>query len=178
MYKSYAGIGSRSTPENILDIMTRLGEKLSGEGWTLRSGGATGADNAFWQGAMNHSNNIDNVEIFLPWNRFNNHDTRNAGMCDATLLPNWNDALRMAERYHPAWHKLKQGGRKLQARNCYQVLGQDLDTPAKFIVCWTPGGADIGGTGQALRMAIDYDVRIYNLGNAIDLNRIINWLNK
>jgi len=178
VYKAFCGIGSRETPEHILELMVRLGKKLSTEGWILRSGGAEGADDAFWKGAMSHNSNTSNTEIYLPWNNFNGHDIRNVGMRDAPMLSTWSNALLMAQRYHPAWDCLKQGGRKLQARNCYQVLGVNLDTPAKFIVCWTRNGAMIGGTAQALRMATDHGIPIYNLGNNEDLNKIVNWLDK
>ena len=176
MYKSYAGIGSRQTPEDILVVMSKLGKKLASEGWTLRSGGAQGADNAFFAGVMEHNNNCANVEIYLPWNKFNNHDTRNVGTIEAPLLSNWANALAMAQHYHPAWDRLKRGGKSLQARNSYQVLGRGLDTPAKFVVCWTPNGAVTGGTGQAIRMAMDHEIPIYNLGNQDDFNRITQWI--
>lgn len=46
----YAGIGSRETPRSILDLMTAIARKLEALGYTLRSGGATGADTAFEEG--------------------------------------------------------------------------------------------------------------------------------
>lgn len=50
--KYYAGIGSRNTPADILDLMTHLARRLDSRGYTLRSGGADGADAAFERGAM------------------------------------------------------------------------------------------------------------------------------
>lgn len=35
--KYYAGIGSRSSPPEILELMTKIAVKLRGQGWTLRS---------------------------------------------------------------------------------------------------------------------------------------------
>ena len=55
------------------------------------------------------------------------------------------------------------------ARNMHQVLGLTLDVPTDFIVCWTPDGKASGGTGQALRVAKDFSIPIYNLKNADDL---------
>jgi len=46
----YAGIGSRSTPDNVLGIMEKLGIVLAKKGFILRSGGADGADKAFEKG--------------------------------------------------------------------------------------------------------------------------------
>ena len=45
------------------------------------------------------------------------------------------------------------------------MLGDDLDQPVSFVVCWTPGGEVTGGTGQALRIAADpqYNIPVFNL---------------
>jgi hypothetical protein len=58
---------------------------------------------------------------------------------------------------------LSYGAKKLMARNCHQVLGQDLKTPVDFIVCWTKNGNINGGTGQALRIAKKLNIPVYNL---------------
>ena len=42
----YAGVGSRDTPEHILNIMHHIGAYLATQGWVLRSGAASGADAA------------------------------------------------------------------------------------------------------------------------------------
>jgi hypothetical protein len=81
-------------------------------------------------------------------------------------------ALAIAEHYHPAWHRLDQGGRLLMGRNSYQVLGPTLDTPVSFVVCWTSDGKASGGTGQALRIAADYGVPVFNLHDARSLGRL------
>ena len=47
----YAGIGSRETPDHVLETMASAAQYLGKEGFTLRSGGAKGADTAFDQGA-------------------------------------------------------------------------------------------------------------------------------
>ena len=44
---TYAGIGSRATPQAELEAMTEAAKMLSEKGYTLRSGGAKGADTAF-----------------------------------------------------------------------------------------------------------------------------------
>ena len=66
-------------------------------------------------------------------------------------------AFELAKKYHPQWKALSQAGQKLMARNGYQVLGPELDSPAKFIVCWTENGELKGGTSQALRIAKDWN---------------------
>ena len=49
--KYYTGMGSRRTPPNILAMMTHLARAFAHHGYTLRSGGAQGADSAFALGA-------------------------------------------------------------------------------------------------------------------------------
>lgn len=44
---TYAGIGSRETPMEILELMTKASAWLGAKGYTLQSGGAIGADMAF-----------------------------------------------------------------------------------------------------------------------------------
>ena len=45
--KVYTGIGSRETPGLILALMGRISARMDRLGFTLRSGGADGADAAF-----------------------------------------------------------------------------------------------------------------------------------
>lgn len=44
---TYAGIGSRETPMEVLELMTKASTWLGSKGYTLQSGGAIGADMAF-----------------------------------------------------------------------------------------------------------------------------------
>ena len=71
----------------------------------------------------------------------------------------------MAETFHPAWNRCSLAARKFHARNCHQILGYGLNLPVKFVVCWTPRGEVIGGTGQALRIAKHHNIPIINLAN-------------
>lgn len=148
MTKYYAGIGSRKTPEHILKIMTKIAKGLDKMDYTLRSGGADGADLAFSDGSTNS-------EIYLPWKGFNGHRS------NLYTIPE--RAFDIAAEFHPRWGRLKPGVRKLMARNVLQVLGPDLRTPSEFVVCWTPDGSGSGGTGQSLRIANYYRVPIFDL---------------
>ena len=148
----YTGIGSRDTPTGVLRMMTKIAQGLAKtDDAILRSGGAKGADSAFEDGA-------DKKEIYLPWKGFNDNDS--------PLFDITNEAYEMAKHYHPAWNRCSSAARKFHARNCYQVLGKDLDTPTDLVICWTPGGKITGGTGQALRIALDYNININNLYEA------------
>jgi hypothetical protein len=150
--KYYAGIGSRETPIPTMTSIIHLSKFLSENNFILRSGGAPGADIAFQNGCTGKR------EIYLPWKGFNNVE----GII-APNIDNWNEAVKIAEKYHPAWNKLSEAAIKLMGRNTYQILGKDLKTPVDFVVCYTPDGKSSGGTGQAMRIAEDLGIPIYNI---------------
>jgi hypothetical protein len=148
--KFYTGIGSRETPKDILLQMTALAIALDNDDWVLRSGGAAGADSAFELGT-------DHKVIYLPWSGFTNKIADNKSYIVPPLNVDW------VYDYHPAPELLSKAGFKLMSRNTYQVLGDDFNTPSEFVVCWTSDGNASGGTGQALRIAKDFNIPIYNL---------------
>lgn len=164
----WAGIGSRDTPLDIQRQMTTIAKQLSGTPdscFVLRSGGAIGADSAFERGADPHKR-----QIFLPPS--NKYPLRVGDhMLDIT------PTRAYVRRFHPNWRALEQGESRgssaygLIARNTFQVLGPDLNTPSKFILCWTPDGAttvttrQTGGTGQAIRIACAYNIPVINMRN-------------
>jgi hypothetical protein len=149
--KTYAGVGSRETPPVILQAMTELAQWLADRGYTLRSGGAGGADAAFEKGAG------DQKEIFLPYDGFNGRKVDNVQFFNYTK-----DAARIARKYHPHWDTMGYASRRFHARNSHQVLGLSLNHPVDFLVCYTKGGKMIGGTAQAMRIAKDHNIPIFN----------------
>ena len=130
MYLPYAGIGSRETPQEALDAMKMVATVLEANDYTLRSGGASGADTAFEMGVTK------NKEIYIPWNGFNQRSNIQHG-----VYSDWPNAIieqqahNLAQEYHPNWDACTRGARMLHARNMAQILGRDLNQPAKFVVC-------------------------------------------
>lgn len=157
--KIYTGIGSRETPEDILKLMIKIGYALGQAGWTLRSGHAEGADQAFELGAIRADSEM---EIYLPWKGFNGAPT--SPIHQYIPIRDYHpEAVRVAEMFHPAWDKCSNGARKLHQRNVYQVAGIELDTATAMVICWTKDGKRQGGTGQALRMAEHLKIPIFDL---------------
>lgn len=140
--KYYAGIGARATPPEILEKMESIAKRLSSKGYTLRSGGARGADKAFEDGCISARGN---AEIFKPdgW------------------IPAWTNFT--VELFHPAPERLNAYSRRLMQRNALILLGYDGNTPVEFVVCWTKDDMVTGGTGHTLRMAEYLGIPIYNL---------------
>lgn len=162
--KSYAGIGSRSTPKPILLNMQLFAAELS-KSFTLRTGGANGADMAFINGAET------NIEIYIPSEDFNGFNS-NIDPRVISYIPE--EAFRIAKEFHPVYDKLKPYARKLMARNSMQILGKNLDDPVEFVVCYTHDGKASGGTGQAIRIAESLNIKIYNLAIVDDFRQIKN----
>lgn len=153
--KYYAGIGSRETPDRICEMMTAVAKRLSSLDYVCRSGGADGADDAFEKGATYK-------QIFLPWDKFN-------GRCvngTSYIIPPYVEEYVF--KYHPKPSNLSYAGKKLMSRNTYQILGLDLNTPVEFVLCWTKDGLASGGTGQAIRIAKDRGIPVFNLKTDID----------
>lgn len=165
--KFYAGIGSRDTPEHIQDKMRAIAEILERKKYTLRSGGAIGADLAFESGVNR------NKEIFY---------TESYRINDGYYVEYEESDLQFADKilkeYHPAYKPggtgvKSKGKRQLLSRNTFQIFGVGETKNSEFIVCYTPDGTEsvtsweTGGTGQAIRVAYDYGIPIYNLKNYI-----------
>lgn len=157
--KHFAGIGSRETPPEAQKLLTDLTFQLCSRGLILRSGGAVGAD-AFCEMGARKANSVP--EIYLPWPGFNNLQGPGYRTIANDRLE---EAMRVAEQYHPNWAACSYGAKKLHTRNVAQILGGNLDTPSLFVLCWAPvkEGRVQGGTGQAVRIAQSLSIPVFNL---------------
>ena len=154
----YAGIGSRQTPQYILNIMGITAELLAKRGYECATGAADGADQAFAEGAL-RAGGV--VHLHLPWQGYNKGWVSSLwGKVALHVLPSYDsEAMMSVYRYHPNPERLSQGAKKLHARNYRIVEG------SAFVICWTKDGITTGGTGQAIRIAEDFGIKVYNLGN-------------
>jgi len=143
----YAGIGNRKTPPKELEEFRKIAIRLEKRGYTLRTGEAIGADQAFRDA-------VEKKEIFEAK--------------DATDV-----TIEIAKEIHPSPRSLSQYALKLQARNCFQIFGLNLKDPVDFVVCWTPDGMEhysrrtrkSGGTGQSIDMASRKNIPVVNIKN-------------
>lgn len=150
----YAGIGSRETPWRIQDEFTQIAKSLEQKNYILRSGGADGADMAFESGVKAH----DMKEIWLPWKRFN-HNT-SSDILDWPLRP---EVEEICKNIYSRWDISSDAVKKLHARNVYQILGNNLDVPVDFVVCWTDRSeGDTGGTMFGVYLAKKRGIPVYN----------------
>lgn len=149
--KYYAGIGSRQTPAFVCGYFTELAKLLQSRDYVLRSGAALGADSAFENGVSDPTMK----EIILPWREFNGHESQ--------ILPN-EQCFLLAQEIHHNWKSLTRGAKSLHARNIKQILGDSLDSPVDFVLCWTDGGKTVGGTATAIRLAELLNIPVFNFG--------------
>jgi hypothetical protein len=147
---TYAGIGSRQTPPEVLKQMTEVAKQLESKGYTLNTGitfggKEEGADKAFSDGTTKKN-------LFSP-------EKQGSRAKEQTV----------ATEIHPNPGALSQGALKLMARNTNQVFGDNLDTPVDFVLFYakeTKGIRPEGGTGQAVEMARRKGITAINLANA------------
>lgn len=161
MYK-YAGIGSRSTPTDVLDKMGKIAIYLASQQWVLRSGGADGADLAF----ENAANSVGGeIEIFLPWKGFNG--SKDSRFCVVT-----EEALDIASKIHPAWSRCNDAAKLLHGRNVYQILGWGLNDPVDLVICYAKIelGKPTGGTATAINLALSRNIPVVNLAVSTSLD--------
>lgn len=138
-----AGVGSRKTPQHVLDLMRVIGGTLAGRGYILRSGGAFGADSAFERGFSEAGGRCEIFRKSDPISPLFSVFTRNL---------------------HPKPDALSEIGTLLMNRNGAQIFGADIDTPVDILICWTPSGNGEGGTGQAIRIARSCGIPVLDLG--------------
>ena len=163
----YTGIGSRKTPAEVLAEMSRIAGLLSDAGFILRSGAARGADAAFEAGCKGKAH------IYVPWR----------GFSKSPFIRSFEpavDAYKIAMALHPAWQSISRGAKALHARNCHQVLGDNLNEPSAFVICWTPDGCesqgtrskDTGGTATAICLAEKRGIPVYNIKNELSRDAV------
>lgn len=170
--KVYAGVGSRRAPANILILMRQFAVKMYNVPdvtWWERDGDALGSDRAFGSGAG------DRRIIYL------------AKDIDPAVDI---DAWESVAKYHKKPHLLGEGGYKLMARNYYQIIGKK-GLLVRMVVCWTPDGCirgedrvyygkndprNTGGTGQAIAIASDHGIPVFNLQRKDHYDRIVNFV--
>lgn len=181
---TYAGIGSRETPAEVLEEMQKIAEKLESSGYKLQTGykkrkgsivEEEGADKAFSSGVKKPANK----ELFGP-DMVNETAMRVAYEVHSNLdnmgnyvYNKWVDKLSKNNEKAVAEAKAREfaeGAKALQARNTFQVFGRNLDTPVDFVLFYAEEKeGDLrpkGGTGQAVEMARRKGIPTINMKNS------------
>lgn len=156
--KYYTGVGSRETPPEMLLVMQQLAQRLSQDGWFLRTGNARGADAAFASGTSQCI-------------RYSPESLKHVSS------EVYETCKRDFYELHPAPQRCSDYAKQLHMRNGLEILGHDPNEPkSRFVVCWTPNAQEVGGTAQAIRLARKYNIPVFNLANPEHLDRILGYI--
>lgn len=145
----YTGVGSRKAPEHVLELMTDIGVVLCQQGFTLRTGCAGGADEAFRSRVPSSKR-----EVYVP--------------ADAEIALARGEAKELAREARGSFKGLNEDGILLHTRNAFQVLGITLTIPSEFLIFYaepdpTREGVFKGGTNTAVQIAKRFDIPVFNL---------------
>jgi len=160
MTRRYVAIvGSRTTPEVVLEYMIRLGRTYTDLGIGISSGDAYDADRAGWYGAK-QSKRFKEVGARIYVNKAFREGVpieEMHGFIDARELHEYrHHATSMALDARGSFAGLNKFGIELHTRNVYQIHGDKLDNIVMAFILWAePNGRDKvkGGTNTAFQTA-------------------------
>lgn len=166
-----ACVGSRGITAQDIQFLTKIGYQLVSAGWTVHSGGAQGADQAFAVGAAEalHHEAPGGLVIHLPWTSYERAAAdaavrRSGGQALLDTVPFTDTERALALQFHPAADRLSRGGVTLMTRNVRIICPQGpSQRPVDLVIALPgdkPGG---GGTGQALRLAAHFHIPLHDL---------------
>lgn len=172
--KVNALVGSRRAPEHMIQLAVMIGRQLAQRNVKMLSGGAPGMDDAFERGYRSERR-IDLCSIILPQTKFNGR--RHDGKVYFSIT-DWysNDLMVYADELvreiHPHYDALDGFSYWAHMRNCFQILGHDLESPVNDVIYWAPySGEEVsGGTRTAVMLARMFDIPDWNMASPEDMN--------
>ncbi|HOK59905.1 MAG TPA: hypothetical protein PK432_02900, partial [Candidatus Dojkabacteria bacterium] len=176
---TYAGIGSRQTPQEVLDKMTEVAKYLDDLGYTLNTGKTYPTKLNDYLIKTVHKGNKEAAEkayknkqaeterLSKLYGNTVGMDEEGADRAFSAGASKKNlfspsdkigqKEMKVGEEIHPNWSALSAGAAKLMARNTNQVFGENLDKPVDFVLFYAKEVKGSirpeGGTGQAVEMA-------------------------
>lgn len=156
LYKPYVGTGNANPPLEIVTQIKRLANELESFGFTLRTGGTAGTEEAF-------EVSVKDMELHLPFNNYNNKQSSFAFINKKAYV--------IAKLFHPTYDTLPDKVTLFLAKNARLLLGKDLKSPALFLLCWSEDGCEssaaktmkTGNVGHAIAIAAALHLPIFNL---------------
>ena len=154
----YTGLASNDTPTAIRAIMTELAMELESSGIILRSAAHPEMHSAFLRGVEA----VGKKEVYVTWShgRHSQHRIHPSQIDSATKAL----SLSIIQRFLPHMTVSQITQHDFISMAPYLILGRDLNTPSRFVICWTPDGLGQHGVGPALRIARYYGIPVFDLG--------------
>ena len=155
----YSGIGHRSTPEKVRDMMTSIGSQLAQMGFILRSGNAIGADQA-WEEQVTRKMK----EIFIVERK----KSCPFGIIADVTQEQWDFVVSHYHGGMRAFSKQSAYVQYLFLRNLNILCGKHLDDKVDFVAYWHEGEHCDGGTGHTVAMAKTLEIPCFNIWSEKD----------
>lgn len=174
-----ACVGSRKLSAKELEYCGDLGGLVAKNKLIVASGNAQGADQAFEAGALQENGFL---HLYLPWPKYENNsilEDKNVKRRVVADEEKHNLFFEEASEVHPSGKYLKQGAKKLHARNGMIIRysktviafpGKDLRIQENGKIT---GG---GGTAQAFRLALKHQLPLFDLRDREDRDLLMAWL--
>lgn len=186
----WTGVGSREVPEEKKVLQEWVGEQLGLLGGVLSTGDAPGSDENFYIGYQRAVANksrfyLPPAQIYytsLKNQRNSTHNPIEGYHC----LENYPETIGQAEaaafRARGSFNGLFKSGIALHSRNAFQVLGEDMNQPRKFVIFYAEPkgkrGLVNGGTNTTVQIAKYENVKSINLFLEEDEARLREWIAK
>ena len=171
LYLPFAVTGNKDVPPEVIEAVGRIVRKLEEVGYTARSGGMEGLEAEATKAAIK-------CEIHLPWKDF--------AQMQSKLTFNSPLAKGIAKKFMSGgnWETLKPPAQAFLAKNVRILTGQNCDSLAMFLLCWSRDGAetsvektfDTGSVGHAIAIANAHRIPVFNLGKSGAENRLYAFL--
>ncbi len=157
LYKPYAATGNKEAPPDIIRKFEELAKLLDHQGYTTRVGGMEGIEEAVERTQVKQ-------ELILPFKEFNQKQSKFTWSSER--------AFSIAKMFHPTFDSMKKGVQYFLAKNARLILGDKMNSPSLFLICWTEDGAEsvrekssrTGFSGHPIAIASAIGIPIFNLG--------------
>jgi hypothetical protein len=151
--KYYTAIGPIDYPIEIQETLIKIGAFLASEKYTLRSGASEGFEYTIESGC-NKAKGAK--EIWLPWFKYEDHSSK---------LRWEQNGWDFISKRKKDWDTLKLTHKIYLARIPHQLLGLNLDEPSKFMLTWSYQGKGAHIFEEALKIAKEYKIPVFDLGD-------------
>lgn len=154
MKRYYGGVGSRETPTGIIKEFERISYELSQLGLIPSTGCADGADASFRRGCAD-------ARVYKCRDGFD-------GGIDPTRYDNYHKTYDIVKSVlgNSYFENASKFAELAHRRNCYQILGDDLNSPVEFVLLWAkPDSSNksvLGGTRMAYKLAKLHNIECFN----------------
>lgn len=157
----------RDFPQDIKDKLINFISMLISKGFTVRF-------NAEDKDLVNRVTSLSttNIEAHVPFNDFKGNRDDPEGIKSKFC---WNSKTtdHIAQVNFPAWEKLPRIVQIIMSRNVRMLIGSNNNSPAKFLITWSPDGAtctkevsnETGNVGTYIKVADKLSVPVFNLNN-------------